>query len=396
MNKNRLNQILSVLLLPYREKEFLTLEDDVIAEVRFTFARLKYQGTLNAGSRKKWRKVYENTELNVERFLKKHTEWQVHTLDDFRLLMNMFYPEEEISIQYRPVIEEVCLKKNKEPVIWDKVSVIDKIYLENIYKISKSLLTFRDGKIAIRTWMNEQGEEELFDYPNVFDKVEIWNLLGRMISTDLLIAAFFVEAGLGEVFYLYNQTGGILLSDKTLDKILQPGIAETHMHLNAGREFMYYWEARMEPAVWEKSLETEEKYREFCREDDPIFPLVLYRIVWAEYLEYLDEHPEEKKVPFKVFIKKSYPDESDVLREMLCLLLRGNTSFYSEEWKKRYSNFILQWQAKYEMRESRTDFLQETVYRKHKKYHTYSELILLLKRMLAMHIVCICFYSMCV
>lgn len=379
MNKNRLNQILSVLLLPYREKEFLTPQKDVIAEVRYAFARLKYQGTLNTGNRKKWRRFYEEAEINVEKFLKKHTEWQVHTLDDFRLLLNLFYPEEEISKQFRPGIERICLMENQDPAIWDRTSVIDRIYLNNLYKISKSLLTFRDGKIAIRTWMNDQGEEELFDYPNVFDKVEIWNLLSRMVSADLLIAAFFVEANLKEVFYLYNQTGGILLSDKTLDKLLQQGIAETHMHLSAGGEFVYYWEARMEPAVWEQNLASQEKYRRFCGEDDPGFPVMMYRILWAEYLEYLEECEEIQPLSFSAFIGKSYPDESEILGEMFYHLQIGDTLFYSEEWKRRYHSIILHWQIKYEVKDSRSDFLLETAYRKYRKYHTYSEMIFLFK-----------------
>ena len=62
-----------------------------------------------------------------------------------------------------------------------------------LYEIAISLLTFRDGRIAIRTWLNEQsesGKRDIFDYHDAFDKVEIWNILSRLIVPDVIIAAF--------------------------------------------------------------------------------------------------------------------------------------------------------------------------------------------------------------
>lgn len=66
---------------------------------------------------------------------------------------------------------------------------IEKFYIKNLFRIAESLLTFRDGRIAIRTWMNSKSTE-IFKGQNIFDKVEIWNILCRGMVPDIFIAAF--------------------------------------------------------------------------------------------------------------------------------------------------------------------------------------------------------------
>ena len=53
MEKTRLYQILNVLLLPYREKEFVKPDGDVIADVRYSFLRLRNRADMTASQRKK-------------------------------------------------------------------------------------------------------------------------------------------------------------------------------------------------------------------------------------------------------------------------------------------------------------------------------------------------------
>lgn len=96
-------------------------------------------------------------------------------------------------------------------------------------------------------------------------------------------SSVYVEAGLRCECYLYNQQGGIYLADKTLESVLNKGVAETHCHFNAGLEYVYLWQKYMDLRFWGSIIDTEEKYREFCAKAKVSFGLLLYRIVWAEY-----------------------------------------------------------------------------------------------------------------
>ena len=286
MNKIRLYQILSVLLLPYREQTFL--KNDPIAKLRYAFEELK-RHRMAHDFNSTYRTQYDEAERELGLFLRDRKELYIHTLDDFRLLLEMFFSEKKVSEKCSVFPGKKGTEPLKELTRKEKEEVLrvymEPLYLENLYSISRSLLTFRDGKIAIRTWINETDADDIFHYPNVFDKVEIWNLLSRMMTTDLLIVAFFVEADLKQVHYLYNQTGGILLADKTLEKILRRGLAETHMHFTAGNDFMYIWQNEMNPLEWESRF-GEDKWERYIKEGT--FVLAVYRVLWAEYLEYIE------------------------------------------------------------------------------------------------------------
>ena len=360
MDKVRLYQILSVLLIPYRDKEFLNPEKDIIANMRYSFHKLKKREDLSAVERDLLTNNYQKSEKELELFLQRHTEWFIRDLDDFRLLLNLFYPEKCVSELFEN--DTVGLYK------------IDRVYLSNIYEVAKSLLTFRDGKTAIRTWINEFDESDIFRYPNVFDKVEIWNLLGRMLTTDIIIAAFFVETGLEDVFYLEGQTGGILLADKTLEKILQKGLAETHMHFKAGAEYSFLWQEVMDLRTWEKALLNEYDYDNTCQMKKSTFLLPVYRLVWAEYLE------NESEKSFFDYVNDEYSDFSEELMEMFWCLLNGRTLKYREKWVKLYNEIAWKWKICYEQFD--TEFLFTTVYEKYRKYHTCSEMIFLFKSLL--------------
>lgn len=363
MEKTRLYQILNVLLLPYREKEFVKPDGDVIADVRYSFLRLRNRVYMTASQRKKYEDEYYKSEKRLQEFLQRHTDWYIRRTDDLRLLLNLFFPETGVP------------ELSDDEMEAESYFVIDQLYIKNLYEIAKSLLTFRDGKSAIRTWINESDEKDIFRYPHVFDKVEIWNLLGRMMATDILIVAFFVEIGLTEVFYLDGQTGGILLADKTLEKIMQKGLAETHLHFNAGAEFNYLWQEVMDLRKWEEPLLNDKKYKEYCEKNRIPFPFPVYRLLWGEYLENVNSRT------FRTFLREEYMEEDEkLLSELMHCLLTGKTDEFTPEWKKMYSNFIWKWKNWYT--DQKEEFLFSTVYRKFQKYNTYSEMIFLFKSLI--------------
>ena len=96
MNKYRLNQILKTLLMPYREIEFY-YRNDVIKDLRYSF----YQAGDRVGKNpEEWenleRNYYDNIR-NLEYFIKNNHEINAYTIDDIKMMFDLFYPEERIN-----------------------------------------------------------------------------------------------------------------------------------------------------------------------------------------------------------------------------------------------------------------------------------------------------------
>ena len=374
MNKKRLEQILTILVLPYIDKAFAK-NNEFIKNNRKAFWNLKYHS--NHLNRKESEKNYYNTEKQISLFFQSHPEYQIKNLDDIKLLLELFFPEEKLVEQMQYYSEN----KGK-----DVTSCIDRLYLANIYEIAKSLLTFRDGKIAIRTWLNP--ENDIFNYPSVFDKIEIWNQLGRLMTTDIIIAAFFVLCDLREEYYLFNQSGIVMLADKTLEQVFKKGLAETHLHFNAGVDFQYLWQHRMNPRSW-RIEERRKQFFKISRDDLSGFPIMIYRICWAAYLE----NGENKQGFFK-YVNSNYGDTAEYICYLLSKICDGDLASANEEverdWKI-YSvlvdKFVQFYESKYDTQFSKKgqvecetdDFLFRGIFKLYEQYHTSGELILLLK-----------------
>ncbi len=370
MNKQRLEQILQILIMPYTESEFLSAEKDFIRENRYAFYQLRYES--KHLTRDAYEKKYYISERKISAFFQKHDEYRIKNLDDIKLLLEMFYPEEEIV----NAMKETAGTSNRTIE-----GCMDRVYMSNISEMASSLLTFRDGKIAIRTWFN-QGKD-IFDYPSVFDKVEVWNHLGRLMTIDIIIAAFFVLCELRDEYNLFNQSGTIMLADKTLEQVFRKGLAETHLHFNAGVDFQYLWQHRMNPISW-KDEKTRKSFLESSKIDLCGLAVMVYRICWAEYLE------RGEGIGFQDYIEKQFYDNS----EMICCLLRslknGTTDLLSknveENWGQ-YSVLIDSFFSRFRDKEPGKggwlkgidDFLLQTVFSSYRLYHTSGELILLFK-----------------
>ena len=370
MNKQRLEQILRILVLPYTEVEFLSAEKDFILGNRYAFYQLRYESKYL--TRDSYEKDYYISERKISAFFQNHSEYRTKNLDDIKLLLDMFYPEEDIVNAMRETTEadgrtiEGCM---------------DRVYISNINEMALSLLTFRDGKIAIRTWINP--ERDIFDYPSVFDKVEVWNHLGRLITTDIIIVSFFVLCGLEDEYNLFNQSGNIMLADKTLEQVFRKGLAETHLHFNAGVDFQYLWQHRMNPVSW-KYERTRKRFLESSKNDFCGISVLVYRICWAEYIENGDG------IGFKEYIDNRFDDSSDLICFLLRSLKEGTTDSLSndvvENWG-RYSILIDSFFSRFRDKEPEKggwlkdidDFLLQTVFSSYRQYHTSGELILLFK-----------------
>ena len=364
MKKERMSQILSILLLPYLEKGFCEEGQDVIENVRYSFAELRRRHDISNSEQKKRERDYYVSERKLILFFQNHKEIRPNNLDDLRMLLNLFFSESSIADIYDEFSEN-----NK-----DCKHNIEIYYLHNIFRIAGSLLTFRDGEMAIRTWFNEEedGEGDIFNFSGIFDKVEIWNLLCRKVVPDIFIAAFYVKAGLTEPCYLYGQTGRIMLADKTLERVLQKGIAETHLHMNAGINYELLWEYATTLNFWESRIVSGEVYEKTISSGTSVgFHIVIFRLVLAIFLEEYEKDPE-KDICFQEFVS------DEMTKELVFCLAHGKSPEYSKSWNAYYSQLIYYFREVYGDFQY-DDFLMATIYRKFQCYETYSEMILMLK-----------------
>ena len=354
MNKNRSTQILEVLLLPYTIKE--QKGKQVIASFFRSYSGLLGEDSIGIAQNAKRRRLMDEFRRAKNRLIDYLTEKSTHkpvNLDDLYMLFELYFPKDDI-LQIR------------EEQIEDK---LHSFYFYNLERIADSLLTFRDGTVAIRTWKNEKSErygEDIFGLSKAFDKVEIWNNLSRMITTDTLTALFTVMCGL-DLTALYGQSAMISLSDKLLGKILQKGVAETHLHLNASYDFQTVWEKNMDLKLWRRILERRKHLSEAYL--NLLFTEAVIRICLILFLN--EKNGKQKDSGFyqyvscclpeymKAFFVQALSEEVKITRnldeheQMLSLFLTDDTVCGQE------------------------DYLFQGIYREYRELHTGSELIFL-------------------
>lgn len=240
MNRSRINLILGVLLYPITDPKIQ--ETDYLYERCCVYkALITLRGTSAAilEEKAKKNKQYREAGERLIQYLIDSSRTRIRSYDDLQMLCELYYP----LLGMERAIEEIGneIKKSRGNIA-DEMENTSLFYLERMRKIALSLLTYRDGIMAIRTWNN--GEGDIFYSNHVFDKVEIWNMLNSYVSPDLFMALFIVECGLGEEA-LFGQKPHISLPDKLLTKVLRKGMAENHLHFNAGVDYEAVWLNKM-------------------------------------------------------------------------------------------------------------------------------------------------------
>lgn len=279
MNRYRIRQIIGVLLFPFT--------DPCIQSYDYMYERYEaYNKFMNLDL---GRIGIEQDKLVCNGDYKKKTDElidylttrngnRIKSYDDILMLCELYYP----VLDLKQTMDEVQKIKTQNRNYSDKRENIALFYLANLVRIAHSLLTYRDGTMAIRTWNNrpKNMEKDIFYSRHIFDKVELWNMLNRFIVPDVLIAIFAVESDLNENA-LYEQKPNISLADKLLTKILKSGLAENHLHFNAGFNYEAVWLNRMNLSVYERPIVS----REIGIQEYPLFFAAVFRLLAAHYIE---------------------------------------------------------------------------------------------------------------
>lgn len=363
MNRYRLNQILEILLFPVVDPG-LAVEDpmlgcfqgyyDFIKESRSPMTDFQTQSRKNA--------VYQKSRSRLLDYLVERNKGRVKSKDDIQMLCDLFYHTGEMEY----------ITGNKELVADERfqrrpnMETISVYYLRSMARIASSLITYRDGVAAIKQWVEEPGgklESDIFGSSTVFNKVEVWNLLCRMVVPDFFIAVAAVENHKG-MNALYEQRGQISLADKLLLKKLKNGLAENHLHFKVGFVYDVVWLSHMNLKFVEKLDPKTWKRGEFRQ-----IEMALFRCLAARYLS----EPGQAG-GFREWADRRYPLEIlDVMGQLYSGIYEGD--FPGRTLREKIYRLFLHDKRNADNREY--DYLLNDAYRKYIEYKTSSEFILL-------------------
>ena len=344
MNRTRINRMLGVLLFPYLDVG-LQKEDWFRKRYESYRAYMGIRGNNSAdlGRKQKSDEEFKKATNRLIEYLELKSGAGTESYDDLLMLCELYYPLAEVE--------------KREGQVKDGVL---RCYLNNLWRIAASLLTYRDGIIAIRLWNTD--EQDIFNFPDVFDKVQIWNMLCCYMVPDILIAAFAVQCNFSKKI-LYEQKPYISLADKLLVKILQKGMAENHLHFKAGFDY---------EAIWLNYMNLEKLSRNYSFEKEKrenIWAASVFRILAARFFRDTERAAETGVIAWAA--ERESAEAEMILQGLLSGEMHGSIPENAEkcEWLKS----IIESHEK----ESETDYLLATIYRDCADLKTSSEFILL-------------------
>lgn len=364
MNRYRLNQILEVLLFPVSDPK--QGKEDVLLkcyEAYHDFMQECEKVLSLRTERQRKNEKFRNTQKDLRNYLVTRNHYRIKSEDDIQLLCEIFYPLTEIEKMMRHLDKDSSQPSDKN-ILQENISFF---YLRNLRKVSLSLITYRNGTATIRQWVNEEDKDislDIFGNPGVFNKIEIWNLLCRFTAPDLYIAIAAAEIGHG-IEALYEQKSQIMLPDKLLEKCLQKGVAENHLHFHVGYDYEVFWLHYMDLG-----------YTEDCPKDENYIRLemALFRCVAAIFLE--EVHVEKN---FWEWIKKRETQQRYEIDHITKVIYDLYSAEYdrapcAEAYKQAYRLY-----SKYKKEDSMAgcDYLLDKLYREYAEYKTSSEFLLL-------------------
>lgn len=240
MNRYRLNHILKVLLFPLTDPA-LAKEDPLLLcyQAYHNFMDRGSVKSYNVQERNRKDSNYKDAKRKLVNYMVERNQGKVKSKDDVQMLCDYFYPMTDIE----QVMEQLSAVQNARGFSGSDKDNLSWYYLKSLSRISRSLITYRDGVASIKQWV-ENGtnttESDIFNSATVFNKIEIWNLLCRISVPDIFIAIAAIEYKVG-LKGLFGQKANITLSDRLLENCVCKGVAENHLHFNAGYDYVAIW-----------------------------------------------------------------------------------------------------------------------------------------------------------
>lgn len=294
--KRALNIFAEVLALPYSE---LFMKDDPI---RNGAVRSKICETMREQSDRiyMFQKELGNAYQYTTDYMNQHTE--IANLTELQSFLHHVFNAKDILN---------CANKHRK--LTKEQSVLHQYYFELLGTVSNMLLTTRNGVAMLRPWdtlpnsllrlyeganYTKSAESAAFSP----QRIELWNSLLRCMPEDTLISGYVANQITANLPYLQQciasysilKTFGesVHIADVLLDKILEKGMAETHMHAGATRFFGMIWEDMLEQALHGKKVLEQDNYDLPFKESvilknlqQDVYEAAVIRLLLARYLK---------------------------------------------------------------------------------------------------------------
>ncbi|EHK2355137.1 hypothetical protein KCK31_000554 [Clostridium perfringens] len=141
----------------------------------------------------------------------------INNLDEVFLLLNKYY------------------KKNE----YNNYEIKELYFIDKLGDLANEFISTRDNRFILKYWKCE--EKNILDQYNDINRIAIWNSFSRQVVVDNIVFQYMINKGLKENKYLSMYHSFIHIEDLQLEKILSKGVAETHLHINAGINFEIKW-----------------------------------------------------------------------------------------------------------------------------------------------------------
>ncbi|MBO0959947.1 hypothetical protein J1P26_09430 [Neobacillus sp. MM2021_6] len=261
MLREKMDLRIKSLLLPFTDFSFY--KRDLIAELAKSSNTVQYHDFFEKELLQQVYPIFNRTN-------------RIYNLDEVKLLIKKYFPQEKL---YRTSF---------------KGENVSHYYLEYLSQISHIFLTHRNGKISLKYWKSEDEDALLGPYSGL-NKVAMWNSMDRMFTTEILVILYLLRNGMTDEVYLKGYHTNVHLADTQLEQVLSRGVAETHMHLNAGGNFGMNWLGMMSPINNSyDSKATNEFYDQVISKDFELQPyiraMVIVRILLANYLKFFEQN----------------------------------------------------------------------------------------------------------
>ena len=197
-------------------------------------------------------------------------------------------------------------------------------------QIGRKYLHVKDGKIYMSSpCHDEDNMKEMVIGQSYSQKIE-WNLLNHLLNMDSVIGAYFIENSFVSNTDMLLWDASIFTTNSLLDKMLEKGMADIHMHAGAARKFSHIWLSLMNSLENDKMFNTIKikTYNGYVIFSMYIKVVAVLRLLMAIYLS------KEHDTNFKQFVQSLLPvtkDASDGALEKICDLLHNGAELHGND-----------------------------------------------------------------
>ncbi len=371
MDKQKLNDILTILMMPFCAMELWKEGQRFLADKEEAFFHLVY-GKYEAAEQKRYKKKYDQATGNLQNYFIDCQAFHFKSVDEIMLYVELFYPDKEAA----GFLYENGIRADKNTDTRQVFYMLEKYYIKKLCEAADALCVLRDGKIALRTeYRIQKGNvQDFLGHYSSLEKVEVWNTVTRLMPPDIFFAAYYSWHGLTDIKNLHGQKGRIVLADRFLENILKRGIAETHQHMGVGYEYTYLWNQAMHlpgtaapnkgPLAHGKKIT---QYQLFCA--------ALFRYMAADYLE------NYAGLEFDSYMAKVHGtgNIAAVLKDFYKGEREGSVAKGSTDIEELRNEAVRKMKQQKTTAAAQEDYLAATVYARHHAVDTAGENIFLLQ-----------------